>query len=98
VNNGCCDHQNNCVQLGAQCPDPTLSCVNGSCGGACGAIRDKCCTIGDAGFCTQPLTVCFRTDASANCQACGNTGEPCCRDNYCEPPGRRCVNGRCMTM
>ena len=91
---GCCGPDGICVQAGTPCPDRTLSCVQGSCGGTCGGLRQKCCTYGDAGFCTYPLTVCVTTDGGASCQSCGNTGTPCCRDDYCETG--RCQGGRCM--
>jgi hypothetical protein len=92
-----CCHNGTCVPVGEQCPErPELSCFGSSCGGACGGLRQPCC--GASGYCTAPLTTCTRTDASSTCEPCGNTGEPCCRDSYCEPPNRRCLNGRCAAM
>jgi hypothetical protein len=94
--NGCC-YQGSCVPVGMKCPEkPELSCYASSCGGDCGGLRQQCC--GDAGYCTAPLTVCSRGDAAQICESCGNTNEPCCADNYCEPPNRRCMNGRCVPM
>jgi hypothetical protein len=94
---GACCYQGMCVPVGEECPErPELSCFSSSCGGVCGGLRQSCC--GANGYCTAPLTTCTRTDASATCETCGNTGEPCCPDSYCEPPGRRCMNGRCVAM
>jgi hypothetical protein len=93
---GCC-YLGTCLAVGDRCPERNeLSCFSASCGGDCGGLLQKCC--GDAGYCTAALTNCIRTDAGSRCESCGNTGEPCCRDNYCEPPMRRCVNGRCAAM
>jgi hypothetical protein len=93
---GCC-HLGTCLSVGDECPERLeLSCFSSSCGGGCGGLLQPCC--GDAGYCTAPLTTCIKTDASVRCESCGNTGEPCCRENYCEPPMRRCVNGRCAAM
>jgi hypothetical protein len=97
---GCCNQENICLQNGSSCSPEAASCVGSSCGSICGGLKERCCVpAGDAGlYCTFPLTNCLRTDASANCESCGNTGEQCCRDSYCEPPNRRCVGGRCVAM
>ncbi len=93
---GRCCYLGTCVAVGQRCPEEEfLTCYSSSCGGRCGGLLQGCC--GDAGYCTAPLTACSKTDASARCESCGNTGEACCRNNYCEPPNRRCVNGRCVS-
>jgi hypothetical protein len=97
---GCC-YQGSCLSVGEPCPNllpnqQGLSCFSSSCGGGCGGLLQTCC--GFESYCTAPLTICIKTDASSRCESCGNTGDPCCADNYCEPPNRRCVNGRCAAM
>jgi hypothetical protein len=85
-----------CVAPFNGCPGVAAACTTTTCGGVCGGLQEPCC--GDAGYCARELTICQRTDASSRCQPCGNTGELCCTDSYCEPPNRRCLNNRCVAM
>jgi hypothetical protein len=101
-NGGCCN-ANVCVAAFDLCHGASASCTMNTCGSVCGGLREPCCVWandgGTAHYCARELTVCVRTDAGATgrCETCGNTGEPCCDGNYCEPPNLRCVMGRCVS-
>ncbi len=94
--NGCCT-DGTCTAAFDMCKGVAASCLTTTCGSICGGLRESCCQGADGGYCARELTVCLRTDAGARCETCGNTGELCCNGNYCEPPNRACMNGRCVT-
>lgn len=99
---GCC-YGGTCVANGTSCR-PEATCLDGSCAG-CGslgrALPQMCCDPPDGGpagtprVCTATRAVCS-PDAGILCVPCGEVGQGCCADGFCEPgarcdPARRCV-------
>ena len=90
---GCCaspsgTSADECVTVGQACPGVAGTCAtDGSCT-SCGGLGQGCCALlpntpPGLGYCAAPLVDCLESAASPTpndrfCQACGQSGLPCC--------------------